>query len=138
MITRADRSDLDIQAVLRAEIRELKFRHEVEIALLHAAYAMAINGPKDAMPTMPEQIALLQTCPLFDEAWYYRAYPDVAASAMNAAEHYAHAGAFEGRNPGPHFDTMAYFLANPDVAREGWAALVHYAYCGKAEGRSLS
>jgi len=138
MSTRAEQSDLEIQAVLRAEIRDLQFRHEVEIALLHATYAVILNGPPEGLPSLPEQARLLLDSNLFDAAWYLQSYPDVAESGMDPAEHYVRAGAFEGRDTGPHFDSMAYYLANPDVAEAGWPALVHYLHCGKAEGRPLA
>ncbi|WP_374408319.1 hypothetical protein [Pelagerythrobacter sp.] len=133
----AKQSDLEIQAILRAEIRDLQKRHDLEIALLHATYAMAWNGPGEGMPTVEDQLNIIARSPLFDEGWYLAAYPDVAESGMPADEHYVRAGAFEGRNPGPDFDTMAYYLANPDVARAGWPALIHHAHFGQVEGRPL-
>lgn len=132
-----EQSELDIQAVLRAEIKELQFRHEVEIALIHATYAMALNGPAEGLPTIEQQVALILQSPLFDAQWYLNTNRDVAESAMDAAGHYIVAGAFEGRNPGPAFDSKAYYLANPDVADAGWPALVHYIQFGKTEGREL-
>jgi hypothetical protein len=134
----AGQSDLEIQAVLRAEIRELQFRHKVEIALLHATYEMVLNGPAEGLPSVQQQIGLLMQAPQFDPQWYAHTYRDVAASGIDAAEHYVRAGAFERRNPGPDFDTMNYYLANPDVIDAGWPALVHYLHCGKAEGRPLA
>lgn len=133
----ADQSHEEIQSVLRAEIRDLQFRHEVEISLLHATYAMALNGPADGMPSVEAQVASISQCPLFDAEWYLRKNPDVADSAMDAAEHYVRAGAFEGRDPGPDFDTMAYYLANADVAEAGWPALVHFLLKGQSEGRPV-
>lgn len=138
MTTSIYQSDLEIQAVLRAEIRDLQFRHKVEIALLHATYEMAMNGPADDLPPIERQVALLQTSKLFDRPWYLTTYPEVAEGAMDAASHYVQAGAFEGRNPGPDFNTMSYYLANPDVAEAGWPALVHYLHVGKAEGCQLA
>ncbi|RIV83515.1 hypothetical protein D2V17_13060 [Aurantiacibacter xanthus] len=138
MSTRAEQSDLEIQAVLRAEIRDLQFRHEVEIALLHATYALILNGPAEGLPTLAEQTRLTLDSVLFDTDWYLETYSDVAQSGMVPAEHYVRAGAFEGRDPGPKFATMAYYFANPDVAEAGWPALVHYVHSGKTEGRPLA
>lgn len=134
----AGQSDREIQALLRAEIRDLRKRHELEIALLHAIYAMAWNGPAEGVLPLESQLHILAQSQLFDGAWYLRTYPDVAECAMPADEHYVRAGAFEGRNPGPEFDTMAYYLANPDVAEAGWPALVHYAHLGESEKRPLA
>lgn len=131
-------ADQDIQATLRAEIRELQFRHEVRIALLHATYALVMNGPAEDAPDIEQQVSILAKSTLFDASWYLQNNPDVAQSGMNPAEHYVRAGAFEGRNPGPAFDTMEYYFANPDVADAGWPALVHYLQCGKTEGRKTS
>jgi len=132
-----DQADLDIQRILRAEIRDLRERHQLKIALLHILYAVAMNGPRKGLPSLEAQEALIRQSPLFDEAWYMKAYPDVAASDISAAGHYVRAGAFEGRDPGPNFDSMAYYLANRDAASAGWPALAHYESVGKAEGRPL-
>lgn len=134
MISRgAEQADRDIQAVLRAEIRDLQLRHEVEVALLHATYSMLLNGPADGLPSVADQVNMLSRCGLYNAQWYLRTYPDVANCGMDAAEHYVRAGAFEGRNPGPDFESMAYYLANPDVAEAGWPALVHFVQCGEGE-----
>lgn len=132
----AEQSDLDIQALLRAEIRDLQFRHKVEIALLNARYALATGAPATGLPSLDQQAALLAQSPLFDGQWYLQTYPDVAEAAEDPAGHYLRSGAFEGRDPGPGFDSMAYYLANPDVAEGGWPALVHYLHSGESEGRS--
>lgn len=132
-----DQCDLDIQRLLRTEIRELRHRHEVEIALLHAYYSMKLNGPAADQPAIEDQVLLLAESPLFDDQWYVESYPEAVQGNMSSAEHYLSMGAFEGRDPGPAFETMAYYLANPDVAQAGWPALVHYLQCGQAEGRPL-
>ncbi|MEN7538099.1 hypothetical protein [Aurantiacibacter flavus] len=137
MSMNADQSDLDIQRILRAEIRALKERHALEITLIHAMYAIADNGPADGQPSVKRQTEILAQCPLFDADWYDETYPAYAKSGMSAAQHYVCAGAFAGHNPGPDFDTMAYYLANPDVAQAGWPALVHYLEVGQSEGRTL-
>lgn len=133
-----NQSELDIQRVLRAEIRDLQARHLVEINLIHAAYDMALNGPGAGLPTIDEQVALITGSALFDRDWYLSSNPDVAEGAVDPAIHYVCAGTFEGRRPGPEFDGMAYYYVNPDVAKAGWPALVHYLCHGKAEGRKLA
>lgn len=57
---------------------------------------------------------------LFDEAWYLRTNPDVAAAVeageIDAWTHFQQSGRFEGRAPGPLFDPDHYLTQNPDVA----------------------
>jgi hypothetical protein len=53
-------------------------------------------------------IALIRASGLFDEDWYLRRYPDVAAAGIDPVEHYCRHGAAEGRNPSALFDTIYY------------------------------
>ncbi|MBX7483965.1 hypothetical protein [Qipengyuania qiaonensis] len=137
MSSEVEQNDLDIQRVLRAEIRHLRIRQEVEIALIHAYYAMKMGEPVRSQTTLEQQAELLASSPLFDDQWYEKAYLHNGQGGMVATQHYIRAGSFEGLNPGPDFDTMAYYWANPDVAKAGWPALVHYIQFGKSEGRPL-
>ena len=133
-----DHCDLDIQRILRAEIRELRHRHQVELDLVRAAYAIRYGDRELAgLPSIDQQCQLLKGSILFDEGWYLETYADAKASGISAAQHYVRAGAFEHRNPGPGFDTYAYYLRYPDVAKAGWPALVHYEALGKAQGHLL-
>ncbi|MDR7039989.1 glycosyltransferase involved in cell wall biosynthesis [Methylobacterium sp. BE186] len=75
---------------------------------------------------------------LFDEDWYLRTYPDVAAGKESAVRHYIERGAAEGRAAGPFFDTAAYLAANADVAESGINPLFHYIQHGAREGRSFA
>jgi len=50
------------------------------------------------------EIRLITSSGLFDRDWYLDQYPDVHKSGMDAALHYLHHGAAEGRNPGPWFE----------------------------------
>lgn len=109
---------------------------ELLALLADVLQASMAHGPANGVPGYDRQVQILSQSPLFDATWYLQAYPDVQASSMDPREHYARAGAFEGRNPGPGFDTISYYLANPDVAEAGWPALVHFAGFGQAEGRS--
>ena len=131
-------ADLDIQKLLRTEIRELRHRHEVEISLVHALYAMKSHGPADGQPSKVEQIRLVAESSLFNPQRYLESLPRATLNGMSAAEHYVCIGAFEGLDPGPDFDTMAYYLANPQVAKGGWPALVHYLHHEKGEGRPFT
>lgn len=134
----SDRFDLNIQRLLRREIRELHRRHDVEIALVHASYRMLLHGPGDGQPTIESQVDLVADSPLFDWRWLAERCSQALQDSMAAAEYYVRAGAFDGLDPSPDFETMAYYLANPDVAKAGWPALVHYLHIGKAECRPLS
>lgn len=133
-----DQCDLDIQRILRAEIRDLRHRHQVELDLVRAAYSSRFSSHGFAgLPSTDQQCQMIKGSILFDEGWYLETYADVKASGMSAEEHYVRAGAFERRNPGPGFDTYAYYLRYPDVAKAGWPALVHYEALGRARGHLL-
>src|SRR5205807_813346 len=75
---------------------------------------------------------------LFDEAYYCRRYPDVAASRLTPLAHFVLKGAFEGRNPHTFFDCSYYLNLYPDVARSHANPLVHFAHQGWREGRRPS
>ena len=120
------------------KIDELVRRHRLEIALLHAKYAVQRMGRIRRSLLIRRQAALLGKSDLFDATWYLRIYGDVASAGMTAQMHYARSGAFEGRDPGPDFSTIGYYMANPDVAEQGWPALVHYESLGKSESRSTA
>jgi hypothetical protein len=87
--------------------------------------------------TLRRHIELLTASELFDGNWYLAAYPDVAASGINPAQHYLRHGAAEGRNPGPRFSTRKYLEQYPDVARAGMNPLLHYLKFGLAERRAI-
>lgn len=80
-------------------------------------------------------VELIRNSAYFDAAWYLQAYPDVAASGMDAAAHYLEFGGFEKRNPGPGFDSARYVDQNPDVAAAGMNPLLHFVLHGLSEGR---
>jgi len=73
--------------------------------------------------------------PLFDPAFYLAKNPDVAASGMDAQDHYDIYGWREGRDPTAVFDTSAYLAANPDVAAAGANPMIHYSTYGWHENR---
>ena len=99
------------------------------------------TSPSEEM-TAPEKspldqdIALIQTSPLFDADWYRTEYQDVANKGVDPAAHYIRYGARELREPGPYFSTRFYLHEYPDVRQSGVNPLVHYIRIGKAEGRS--
>ncbi|WFU05943.1 rhamnan synthesis F family protein (plasmid) [Rhizobium sp. CB3171] len=78
---------------------------------------------------------ILVASELFDEAWYLKQYPDVAATGVKPAFHYLMHGANEGRDPNPLFNTKWYLTNYPDVEIRGMNPLVHYITCGAEEGR---
>ena len=74
-----------------------------------------------------KQVSIIEKSGLFDESWYLRQYPDVAADAgIKASEHYLLFGAFEGRNPGPAFNTKSYSAKHPEISEAGINPLLHY------------
>lgn len=157
----AERTHAEIEAVLRAELIELrcenehlrarleqgggdgesiaalKHRHGIEITLAHLRQIVWYAGHSDGLPTVRDMVKTLAQSEYFDPDWYMAQDAGLAQSGMDPAEHYIRAGAYEGRNPGPGFDTMAYYLANPDVAASSWPALNHYEVAGRAEGRAI-
>lgn len=83
------------------------------------------------------ETALLAQSPLFDAAWYYVQYRDVAEANQDPIDHYLRIGAAERRNPGPNFDGNWYLEEYPDVAAAGYNPLVHYLEHGAAEKREI-
>lgn len=86
---------------------------------------------------LDKQIQLIKDSGLFDDAWYAKTYPDIAASPLSPIEHFVQLGAYEGRNPGPDFDSMKYHMADPAVSGNKLSALIHYLRHGKEEGRKV-
>jgi FkbM family methyltransferase len=62
----------------------------------------------------------------FDPIWYQREYPDVGGAFPDAASHYYHHGAAEGRDPGPYFSTRQYLEAHGLPA--GTNPIIHYTH----------
>lgn len=83
---------------------------------------------------------------LFNEAFYLRTNPDVAAAVaqglLTAREHFDLYGKYESRSPSPFFDQILYLRANPDVADAVSSGLInaveHFMSFGQYEGRSAS
>ncbi|MBK1694384.1 hypothetical protein CKO09_06470 [Chromatium weissei] len=73
-----------------------------------------------------------------DDDFYLTTYPDIAASGMNSALHFATFGWKEGRDPNAWFDTDFYLTQNLDVAAAGLNPLEHYWEYGWKEGRNPS
>jgi len=79
--------------------------------------------------------ALIRGSRLFDAGYYLTHNPDVRASGIDPAWHFAARGGFERRDPGPDFSTSAYLDENPDVAAAGVHPFEHYITVGIREGR---
>lgn len=75
--------------------------------------------------------------PLFDQAWYLAAHPDVGGGRAAPLVHYLTSGSAEGRSPHPLFDEAWYRRENAhELAAAGMTALEHYVRRGAALGRS--
>jgi glycosyltransferase involved in cell wall biosynthesis len=72
---------------------------------------------------------------LFLADWYCDAYPDVAATGLDALEHFCRYGRQAKRRPNPYFDPDWYLEKNQDVKLAGHDPLVHYWQYGEREGR---
>lgn len=100
--------------------------------------AAAEDHPEDRSETSDARLAI---APLFDLAFYFAVYPDVAAQAattpgFDPIEHYLTVGWREGRDPSAEFSTDAYLASNTDVADADINPLLHFVMSGRAEGRA--
>jgi hypothetical protein len=93
-----------------------------------------LKRPAKATAT-PKNPAVI-IAPLFDEEYYTRLSPEIAASAKSPIEHYLERGWKEGLKPHPLFDPTWYLKENPDVARAGVEPLYHYITEGWRNARS--
>ncbi|OCP18647.1 MULTISPECIES: glycosyltransferase [unclassified Ensifer] len=99
---------------IRSSIRRIRKRREISAAIQADADFVLASG-------------------YFDESWYKRKYPDVAAADIPALTHYVRFGYKEGRSPGPDFDAAWYLKQYPDIKNTD--PLTHYLKFGKLEGR---
>jgi hypothetical protein len=90
-----------------------------------------------APPKLRAGVRAIRRSGLFDDAWYLRTYPDVAAWRGDPVLHYLMHGAKEERNPGPQFDAARYLRDHPDVRAAGLNPLIHYIQWGRAEAREV-
>jgi hypothetical protein len=82
------------------------------------------------------QKSIIRASGLFDESWYLRRNPDVAAARTHPFNHYWKTGSAEGRNPMPLFDPSWYRSQTPDVAASGMEAFAHFLFTGWKELRN--
>jgi len=73
-----------------------------------------------------QDVATIEESGLFDEAWYYSNYPDVAATRISGVVHYVKHGAAEGRNPTNSFDTRLYRRLKSAVIEPGRNPFAHF------------
>lgn len=71
----------------------------------------------------------------FDQDFYRKAYPDVAAAGIDPLRHFIDHGHGEGRNPTSSFSTTAYLARYPDVRESGMNSFLHYVEFGRYENR---
>ena len=104
---------------------------------LKAAKTAALHtwrGEKSALAT----IELVRNSEFFDAEWYLENNPDVKASGMDPARHYALHGVRSNRNPSPYFVNEEYYALHNDVRASKMNPLVHYERYGRREGRPIS
>ena len=82
-----------------------------------------------------EDLSLIRSSGLFDEAWYLAGNPDIANSKIDPARHYLLSGGFDKRDPNPDFCSDWYLNTYEDVKIYGINPLVHYLKYGRSEGR---
>ena len=84
-------------------------------------------------PSLARTAQLIRGSELFDEEYYLRRRPDVAAQEANPLRHYLYYGAKEGTSPCPLFDPHYYVSQSPDLGDDN--PLVHFISIGAAYGR---
>lgn len=88
--------------------------------------------------TVLRNAGLVRGSEFFDAEWYLKNNPDVAASGVDPALHYAVYGVKSGRNPSPYFVNDEYYALHNDVRSAQMNPLVHFELFGKKEGREIS
>jgi hypothetical protein len=69
---------------------------------------------------------------LFDEAWYLRRHPEVAAEGRDPILHYLEIGASLGCDPREDFHTTAFCAENPKASLKGMNPFIFYLTAGNA------
>ena len=102
-----------------------------------AAKAVAINTWRSERNAIAN-IDLIRNSEFFDAEWYIKNNPDVEASGMDPALHYATHGHYGNRNPSPYFVNEEYYALHNDVRASKMNPLLHFEKYGRREGRSIS
>lgn len=71
-------------------------------------------------------LELIRNTELFDDAWYLRAYPDVAHLGMDPALHFLRHPFDPFRSPSEDFNIAQYCVDHPQVFRDRVNPLVHF------------
>jgi len=82
---------------------------------------------------LERDLELIRSSVFFDEHWYLANYRDIASAGIDAAEHYLHAGAREGRDPSSNFSTSTYLSRHPELQRSGENPLLYFLRQGLSE-----
>lgn len=121
--------------------RFLGARPRLRRSLRRVASVLAIpmsETQRDQTAIKAESVAqIIGASALFDPLWYCATYPDVTASALPPALHYALMWA-DGRSPGPKFDASEYLAQYRDVAAMNCNPLWHYEQHGRSEQRAIA
>jgi FkbM family methyltransferase len=114
-----------------ASILDLLRRHEEIVACLiprglarRLTQLVALGRRKRGRRKHWNAIETIRLSIFFDPLWYQREYPDVVTAFPDAASHYYHHGAAEGRDPGPYFSTRQYLEAH--ALPPGINPIIHY------------
>lgn len=107
--------------------------HYLQHGIAEGRAPSAIFFKDEPDPPADYRLALLEESEWFDSNWYLEQYPDVGAAGFNAAEHYLHFGAAEGRQPGPLFDE-GYYLSQLTEALDQPSGFLHYLTEGEKSG----
>lgn len=83
-------------------------------------------------------IELIRGSEFFDAEWYLKNNPDVEASGMDPARHYALHGVASNRNPSLSFVNDEYYALHNDVRASKMNPLLHFERYGRREGRMIS
>ena len=136
---RSPSADFDTQGYLAA-YNDVKaagvnpFWHYVFLGQYESRHA---NPEQERKRRIEAEVEAIRASGLFDTDFYADRNPDVVASGVDLAKHYALSGWKEHRNPSAEFSTRRYLETNPDVAIAGINPLLHYIDKGKAEGRQI-
>lgn len=74
---------------------------------------------------------------LVNAEYYYKEYPEVRDTGLDAIEHYETLGWREHKNPSIKFDTARYLNTHQDVKKSGVNPLTHYITHGYLERREV-
>ncbi len=139
----ANQTRSDLQPVLGSANHGFTYSTPVLSAGSHTAYIYVVeaNSTKVLLATK----TLVSQNSLFDEHYYLKEYPNVAAAVASGEfatgyDHYIKYGQYEGYSPSPYWNESWYLQKNPDVAaavRAGTisSGFMHYYLYGQYENR---